>query len=70
LNIIRGGNNLGRMTAQQIKTFGAALLNSSYPCAFISWQYNSSYLSSASIKDAMSYLRSKAQSRSTKSCRG
>jgi hypothetical protein len=69
LNILYGGPNRRRMTATQVKLWGSALLSSSYPCAFLSWQYNSTYLSSSSIKDAMRYLRSKAQGRSSRSCR-
>jgi hypothetical protein len=70
LNVIHGGPNKTRMSASQIRDWGSALLSSSYPCAFISWQYNSSYLNSGSIRDAMSYLRNKAERRSTRSCRG
>jgi hypothetical protein len=70
LNLIDGSPTGGLMSASQIKTYGSALLSSSYPCAFISWQYRSTYLSSASIKDAMSYLKSKAANRSSKTCRG
>jgi hypothetical protein len=69
LNILQGGPNGSRMSASQIKSWGSTLLSSSYPCAFISWEHNSTYLSSSSIKDAMRYLRSKAQSRSAKTCR-
>ena len=69
LNVLRGGPNRSKMTPTQIKSWGSTLLNSSYPCAFISWQYNSTYLSTSGVKDAMKYLRSKAQSRSQKSCR-
>ena len=68
LNVLRG-NNGSKMTASQIKSWGGALLSSSYPCAFISWTYNSTYLSTSAVKDAMSYLRSKAQSRGFKTCR-
>jgi hypothetical protein len=70
LNVIGGGQpNLTPMNATEIKTFGSALLSSSYPCAFISWQYRSTYFSSSSIKDAMRTLSSKAKSRGSKSCR-
>jgi hypothetical protein len=69
LNVLKG-NNGSKMTASQVKSWGGALLANSYPCSFISWTYNSTYLSTTSMKDAMSYLRSKAQSRSFKTCRG
>jgi hypothetical protein len=70
LNILRGGYSGGKMTASQVKSWGATLLGTSYPCAFISWKYDSYYMSRTDIKSAMSYLRNKAQSRSSKSCRG
>jgi hypothetical protein len=70
LNILNGGPNRSRMTATQVKSWGATLLSSSYPCAFLSWQYNSDYLSRSDIKSAMYYLRDKAKNRSFKTCRG
>jgi hypothetical protein len=70
LNVIHGGSRPRTpMTASQVRTYGSALLNSTYPCAFISWQYRDSYMSSA-VRDAMSDLRRKAQSRGFKTCRG
>ena len=71
LNVLKGGSPNGtRMTASEVKKWGGALLNSSYPCAFISWTYNRSYLSSRGVGDAMRALRHKAESRSARSCRG
>jgi hypothetical protein len=71
LNVLDGGYpKLSPMSASEVKTYGAALLSNSYPCAFVSWQYNSSYFGSSGIKDAMQYLRNKAASHSFKSCRG
>jgi hypothetical protein len=71
LNVLKGGTPNGtQMSASEIESFGSALLSSSYPCAFISWQYNSSYLSSSSVKSAMDALRRKAQNRGSKACRG
>jgi hypothetical protein len=63
------GNGGNKMSASQVKSWGSALLSSSHVCAFVSWTYNSNYLSTSAMKDAMRYLRNKAQSRSTKSCR-
>jgi hypothetical protein len=69
LNFMKGGDPNGTtMTATELQNFGSALLSSSYPCAFISYQWNSSYLSNTAIKSAMDVLRGKAQNRSTKSC--
>jgi hypothetical protein len=69
LNIKRGGPNGATMTPSQIKTWGSTLLSSSYPCAFISWQWDPNYYALAGVKDAMKYLRSKAQNRVSKTCR-
>jgi hypothetical protein len=69
LNISKGGPNGSRMSASTIKSAGTALLNSSYPCAFISWTYDSGYLSNSSVRDAMRALRNMAQNRGAKSCR-
>jgi len=71
LNIVHGGSPNGTwMTGNEIESWGSALLNSDYPCAFISWQHNSDKLSTSEMKSAMSALRRKAQSRSTRSCSG
>jgi hypothetical protein len=68
LNVSKGGPNQRRMSPTEVKNFGSTLLSSSYPCAFISWQYDS-YVASATMRDAMRVLRGKAQSRASKSCR-
>ena len=68
LNLIKGGVNKSEMTATQVKSWGSVLLGSTYPCAFISWHYDEGYLSSGAIKDAMDYLRNKAEGHTLKSC--
>lgn len=71
LNILKGGSPNGSwMTASEVEKWGSALLSSNYPCAFISWQYQSSKLSSGDMKNAMSQLRRKAESRPSRSCSG
>ncbi len=57
------------MSASEVEDYGSALLASTYPCAFINWKYTSTYMNNSGIKSAMSALRRKAESRSTKSCR-
>jgi hypothetical protein len=69
LNVLRGGPTKGKMTASQLREAGSALLSSTYPCAFVSWKYDEDYLKGSGIQDAMRYLRSKAENRSTRSCR-
>jgi hypothetical protein len=70
LNVVHGGTpNKTRMTPSQVASYGSTLLSSSYPCAFVSWKYGDSYLSSSGIRSAMKTLRQKAEGRSRKSCR-
>ena len=68
LNIRKG--DFGKpMSASLVKSAGSTLLNSSYPCEFISWEYDTDYLATPGVKDALRYLRSKALNRPYKSCR-
>ena len=79
MNQLAGGNKSGlkgyysgrfAMSASQLRSWGATMLGDSYPCAFISWQYNSRYMGRSDIKSAMSYLAGKARSKGYKSCKG
>jgi hypothetical protein len=71
LNLRHGGfPNKSWMSASEIQNFGSALLSSTYPCAFISWQYNANYLRSRAVRSAMGVLRNRAQNRAQRSCRG
>ena len=70
MNVMKGGTPKGtRMTAKEVESWGSAMLNSSYPCAFLMYEYNSDFLSSSGMGSAMDALRRKAENRSTKSCR-
>lgn len=68
LNVLKGGINGSKMTSAQVQEWGSTLLGSSYPCAFLSWTYDATYLTSAGIPAAMDALRSKAESRAMRSC--
>jgi hypothetical protein len=68
LNVTKGGLNKGKMTAGQIKSYGAVLLSSSYPCAFISWMYDAPYLAQPDIREAVASLSEKARNRPGNSC--
>jgi hypothetical protein len=68
LNFLKGGVDKSAMTPGQIEAWGSALLASSYPCAFISWQYDERFLSSSAVRSAMAALRDLARSRSTRAC--
>jgi hypothetical protein len=71
MNVLRGGNpNGSRMTASEVESWGSAMLSSTYPCAFIMWEQNSDFLSSAGMGSAMDALRRLAQNRSSRTCRG
>jgi hypothetical protein len=68
LNIRHGGNpNQTAMSPTEIRNWGSALLNTSYACAFLSWQWYD-YTNTAAVRDAMQYLRNKAESRSQRRC--
>lgn len=69
LNLRDGSPSKGNMSASQVKSYGSALLSSSYPCAFLSWKYDDNYLSTSAMRDAMRTLRNKAQNRPFKTCK-
>ena len=70
-NVLKGGTPNGSpMSASEVQSWGSTLLSSTYPCAFISWEYDASYLSSSSMRSAMDALRRQAQNRSSRTCRG
>jgi len=69
LNLVRGNCEKAAMTATEVQNWGSTLLSSTYPCAFISYQFDEKYLSSAGIQSAMDLLRSKAENRESRSCR-
>ena len=70
LNLLKGGNpNLSPMNAAEVQQYGSALLSSSYPCAFISWQHDETFLNQSGMGAAMDALSDKAQNRPTTTCR-
>jgi hypothetical protein len=68
LNLLKGSPDRLALSAQQVLDWGSALLDSRYPCAFISYQYDATYLAGAGIGDAMDALRGLAQNRGSKTC--
>ena len=68
--LIGAGKGGSPMSVTQVRNWGSAMLASSYACAFVSWTWDSNYLSRIGMQDAMKYLRSKAQNRAAKSCKG
>ncbi|MFL5495274.1 MAG: hypothetical protein ACJ8DC_12895 [Gemmatimonadales bacterium] len=69
LNVLRGNVDQSSLTATQVKDLGSVLLANSYACAFISWQYDASYLALPDIKAAMELLSKKAKRHASTSCR-
>ncbi|HEX7336237.1 MAG TPA: hypothetical protein VF252_03425 [Gemmatimonadales bacterium] len=79
MNQLAGGSKSGlrgfysgrfAMSANQLRSWGAAMLGDSYPCAFLSWAYNAKYMGRSDIRSAMAHLADKARSRPAKSCKG
>ena len=70
INMLNGGTDGKAVTASQLKSWGSTLASSSYSCAFLSWQYNSTYFSRSDIKDALKYVGYKAKNHAWKSCKG
>jgi hypothetical protein len=69
LNLLNGSADQTNLTASQVKDFGSVLLGSSYPCAFISWQYNATYFSQSDIQSALTLLSKKADRHVVSSCK-
>lgn len=79
MNVMDGGNGSSRiagvtkgkyaMSATELRSYGTALLNQSYACAFYMWQHNTSYYGRTDIKSAMVDLSAKARTHVRTSCR-
>ncbi|MBA3554799.1 MAG: hypothetical protein H0W29_08605, partial [Gemmatimonadales bacterium] len=70
LNLQDGGPTKSEMTASQVRSYGSALLSSTYPCAFISWKYKDDFMSASGMWEAMKDLRNQAENRGFKTCQG
>ncbi|HEU4682552.1 MAG TPA: hypothetical protein VFS51_12430 [Gemmatimonadales bacterium] len=78
LNVLNGGNGSsgirgtesGRysMSASELRSYGTALLNQTYTCAFYQWMYNSTYFGRSDVESAMADLSAKASARVKTSC--
>ena len=79
INLLSGGNGSSRiaglrsgeyaMSATEIRTYGTALLNQSYACAFYMWQYDATYYGRSDMKSAMADLSPKAKAHVQTSCK-
>jgi hypothetical protein len=82
LNVLDGGNGSSgikgtysghwAMSANELRSYGTALLNQSYSCGFFNWTYNyfgPTYYNRSDIKSAMLDLSNKARAHVRTSCR-
>jgi len=79
INVLDGGNGSSKipgwtrgqyaMSATELRTYGTALLNQSYACAFFNWSHGTSYYGRTDIKAAMAELSAKAKIHTKTSCR-
>ena len=78
LNVVAGGGESGiqgyhhdkyAMTASQVRSWGNAMLDQPYVCAFFMFRYNSDYFARADIQAVMAELSEKAQSLPNRPCR-
>ena len=79
LNVLNGGGETsgipGRkqgkfaMNPDEIRSWGTRFLSESYICAFIVWEYDSTYLARPGIREALAELARIAGSRPKKECR-
>lgn len=79
MNVLNGGNGSSgikgtssraySMSANELRTYGKALLSQSYACGFILWQYNSTYYGRSDMKSAMSDISTLAKNHVKTACR-
>ncbi|HEY7614516.1 MAG TPA: hypothetical protein VH764_16060 [Gemmatimonadales bacterium] len=77
LNVVAGGGDEGlpgyhtsknAMTASQLRTWGNALLDEPYGCAFFMFRFNPDYFARSDIQEAVADLSAKARRRENRSC--
>jgi hypothetical protein len=69
LNVTKGGLKNRELTAKQVEDWGSTLLSSTYPCAFISWEYREPHIKRDDVVQAMKKLAQQASNRPARSCR-
>jgi hypothetical protein len=62
------GSGKYAMSASQLRTWGSAMLSQSYPCGFLMWRYDSTYLGRADIASVTRDLAAKARTHLKTSC--
>ena len=78
LNVLDGGNGSSKiqgyssgkyvMSANELKTYGSALLNQSYSCAFYMWMYDGTYYNRTDNETAMASLSQMARAHQKTAC--
>lgn len=79
LNVLDGGDGSSgfhgnypkkwAMSANELRTYGSALLSQSYVCGFAMWKYSATYYDRADVKSAMTDLSAQARTHARTSCR-
>jgi hypothetical protein len=79
LNVLNGGNGSSgirgtksgsySMSASELRSYGSAVLDQSYTCAFVMWEHRPTYYGRTDIASAMSALSVKAKAHVKTSCR-
>jgi len=79
VNVLAGGGkndglpgyHSGRyaLNPSQLRTWGNAIMDETYICAFLSWKYNEAYFSRPDIKSILGDLAERARNRPKKACR-
>jgi hypothetical protein len=78
MNVLSGGGEGGlpgyhsdkfAMTASQMRSWGSALLDQPYACAFFMFRYNPDYFGRADIREAVAELGQKAKRLENRKCR-
>jgi hypothetical protein len=70
LNLTRGSPTGWEMTPTQIVSAGSTLLAQSYPCAFISYHWETPYIERTDVRAALAKLSQLAESHASRSCGG
>ena len=79
LNVLDGGNGSSgfhgnlpsrwAMSADELRSYGSALLSQSYVCGFAMWTYSPAYYGRPDVKSAMAELSTLARNHARTSCR-
>jgi hypothetical protein len=79
LNVINGGNGSSgirgsrrgqwSMSANEIRSYGYAMLGDAHACAFFNWQHDTDYFDQSSIRSAMADVSARARGHAKTSCR-